>query len=58
MKTLTDVPGTKGKSNAKNTAFPLNIQMPAGTKCSGPGGACLVRCKNGIGQRMSFVLSI
>jgi hypothetical protein len=58
MKTLTDVPGTKGKSNAKNTAFPLNIQMPAGTKCSGPGGACLVRCKNGIGQPFGGCLAV
>ena len=55
MKTLKDVPGTKGRSNAKNAAFPLDIQLPAGTKCSGPSGACLVRCKNGLNQRMSTV---
>lgn len=53
MKTLVDVPGTKGKSNAKNTAFPLNIQMPSNTTCTGTGGACLVRCKNGNSQRKS-----
>jgi len=58
MKTINDVPGTKGKSNAKNAAFPLDIQLPSNTKCSGPGGACLVRCKNGNGQPFGGCLAV
>ncbi|KAF7970583.1 hypothetical protein HWV62_23583 [Athelia sp. TMB] len=58
MKTLVDVPGTKGKSNAKNTAFPLNIQMPSGMTCTGTGGACLVRCKNGNSQPFGGCIAV
>ncbi|KZP31272.1 hypothetical protein FIBSPDRAFT_849775 [Athelia psychrophila] len=58
MKTLVDVPGTKGKSNAKNTAFSLNIQMPSNTKCTGTGGACLVRCKNGNSQPFGGCMAV
>jgi len=58
MKTINDVPGTKGKSNAKNTAFPLNIQLPSGTKCTGPSGACLVRCKNGNSQPFGGCIAV
>jgi len=48
--TVKDVPGTKGKSNAKNQAFPLTVKLPAGTKCTGEKNTCLVRCKNGNSQ--------
>jgi len=58
MKTVTDVPGTKGISNAKNTAFPLDIQLPANTKCSGPCGACLVRCKNAVNEPFGGCLAV
>jgi len=50
MTTVTDVPGTKGLSKAKNTPFPLVLQMPAGKTCTGPSDACLGRCKNGNSQ--------
>jgi len=58
MKTLVDVPGTKGKSNAKNTAFPLNIQLPSNVTCTGAGGACLVRCKNGNSQPFGGCIAV
>jgi len=58
MKTITDVPGTKGRSNAKNAAFPLNIRLPSNTKCSGPSGACLVRCKNGNSQPFGGCIAV
>jgi hypothetical protein len=44
------VPGTKGKSDAANQAFELDVKLPQGIKCTGPKGACLVRCKNGNSQ--------
>jgi len=50
MQVTKDVPGTKGKSNAKNTAFPLNVKLPKGTKCTGEKNTCLIRCKNGNSQ--------
>lgn len=46
MEVITQVPGTNSRSNAKNQAFPLVGKMPAGTKCTGTGGACLVRIDN------------
>lgn len=33
-------------SGTTTTNFKLVAQMPAGTKCTGTGGACLVRCRN------------
>jgi len=48
--TVKDVPGTKGKSKAKNQAFPLTVKLPAGTKCTGEKNTCLIRCKNGNSQ--------
>jgi len=45
-----DVPGTKGKSNSKNKAFPFEVKVPTNLKCKGPGNSCILRCKNAIGQ--------
>jgi len=50
MEVTKDVPGTKGKSDAKNTPFALNVKLPAGTKCTGKENTCLIRCKNGNSQ--------
>ncbi|KAH8923062.1 hypothetical protein BT69DRAFT_1219522 [Atractiella rhizophila] len=41
-----DVPFVGSLSRAKATDFQLVAKMPAGMTCSGPGGACLVRCRN------------
>jgi hypothetical protein len=42
-----NVPGNaRGESNQVNRDHPLQIQLPKGVKCKGPGGACLVQCKN------------
>lgn len=41
-----NVPVIGSLSTAKATNFTLAAQMPAGTTCSGAGGACLVRCMN------------
>jgi len=46
IETTKQVPGVKSKSSAKNEAFPMAVKLPADTKCSGPSGTCLVRCKN------------
>jgi hypothetical protein len=51
IETTKQVPGVKSKSTAKNEAFPMAVKLPAGTKCTGPSGACLVRCKNENSQR-------
>lgn len=51
MKTIKDVPGVNGSSKARNTAFPLVIQIPAGVKCTGEGNSCLIKCKNGNARR-------
>jgi len=45
-----DVPGVKGKSNAKNTPFPFEVKVPADLKCTGPGNSCILRCKNANSQ--------
>lgn len=45
-----DVPGKKGKSNAKNQPFPFEVQVPANLSCTGQGKSCILRCKNANGQ--------
>lgn len=63
---IKDVPGTKGRSNAKKQAFPFEVKvprcvtplqkeleltnLPSNLKCTGPGGSCTLRCKNTINQ--------
>lgn len=60
MTVTTQVPGTKGRSNAANADFPLVASMPAGTKCTGTVGAltavCAVKCANPAGPFGSVVL--
>ncbi len=41
-----DVPIIGSLSGAKATDFPVQAQLPAGTTCTGAGGACLMRCMN------------
>ena len=41
-----DVPIIGSLSAAKATDFQVQAQLPAGTQCTGAGGACLMRCKN------------
>jgi len=51
-----DVPIIGSLSGAKATNFTLAAQMPAGTTCTGAGGACLVRCMNSaIGASRTFL---
>ncbi|CAK5274899.1 unnamed protein product, partial [Mycena citricolor] len=44
----TQVPGTRSRSKATATDFPLVAQMPAGMACTGGpnGDACIMRCRN------------
>jgi len=49
-KVVKDVPGKKGKSNAKNKAFPFEVKVPDNLKCTGPGNSCILRCKNALKQ--------
>jgi len=58
MEVVTQVPGTKGKSGAANKSFKFEIKLPAGTKCSGPNGACLVQCKSALNQPFGGCLAI
>jgi len=51
MTVTKNVPGNRGRSNAVNKAFDLEGRLPSSvTKCTGPGGACLIRVKSGINQ--------
>lgn len=51
-----NVPVIGSLSAAKATNFTLAAQLPAGTTCSGAGGACLVRCMNAaIGQWINLL---
>ncbi|KAB5580719.1 hypothetical protein GE09DRAFT_1213160 [Coniochaeta sp. 2T2.1] len=49
----TDVPGKNGRSNAADKDFPLVVDVPAGTVCTGTLGTvkdvCLVKCQNPAG---------
>jgi len=45
-----DVPGEKGKSKAKNQAFPFEVRVPTDLKCTGQGQSCILRCKNALSQ--------
>ncbi|KAB5536555.1 hypothetical protein GE09DRAFT_331126 [Coniochaeta sp. 2T2.1] len=49
----TDVPGKNGRSNAADQDFPLVVDVPAGTVCTGTLGTvknvCLVKCQNPAG---------
>ena len=60
MQITTQVPGTNGRSNAKNADFPLVAAMPAGVTCSGTIGgvtnACVVKCANPAGPFGSNVV--
>jgi len=46
----TDVPGKRGRSGARNQAFPFDVKVPANLNCTGPGDSCILRCKNAIKQ--------
>lgn len=58
MEVITQVPGTKGKSKAANKSFKFAIKLPAGTTCSGPGGACLIQCKSALNQPFGGCLAV
>jgi hypothetical protein len=47
MKVTQNVPGdSAGESDLYQRYHTLKAQLPSGLKCTGSGGACLVRCKN------------
>ncbi|KAL8278627.1 hypothetical protein RQP46_008919 [Phenoliferia psychrophenolica] len=61
---LADVPGTRGRSQAKNIDVPVKVQVPAGTSCAGTSGSttgvCLVALANpvaGFGGSAPFAMS-
>lgn len=58
MEVVTQVPGTKGKSGAANKSFKFAVKLPAGTKCTGPNGACLVQCKSALNQPFGGCLAV
>jgi len=58
MKVLTQVPGTKGKSGAANKSFKFEVQLPAGTTCTGPNRSCLVQCKSALNQPFGGCVAI
>jgi len=58
MEVVTQVPGTKGKSGAANKSFKFEVKLPAGTKCTGPNGACLVQCKSALNQPFGGCLAV